>query len=286
MRPPDPEGGAAPRRSLAGTGPAARRGPASMPASCACTGPSAPCCSCGRRSGPSGSGPKGLLLRPSWPCSYSECGSCGRRDASSRLRRSTPRPPGRADPDRPLALGTVRPGEALVLFAVLMLVALGLVLTLNRQTIGLAAAATVLAVVYPFLKRVTHLPQVWLGVAFGWGIPMGFAAVTGTVPPGGMGAPPRQRALGHRVRHDVRHGGSAGRPPRRLTFDRDPVRKRGPDHGRDVPRSPPSPCLPPSAGGSTSACPGSRASGPRCASVSTSSTSSASGIGRTASGPS
>ena len=87
--------------------------------------------------------------------------------------------------DRPLAMGTVRPGEALVLFAVLMLVALGLVLTLNWQTVGLAAAATVLTAVYPFLKRVTHLPQVWLGVAFGWGIPMGFAAVTGTVPPVG-----------------------------------------------------------------------------------------------------
>ena len=87
--------------------------------------------------------------------------------------------------DRPLALGTVQPGEALVLFAVLMLMALGLVLTLNRQTIGLAMAAAVLAVVYPFLKRITHLPQVWLGVAFGWGIPMGFAAVTGTVPPVG-----------------------------------------------------------------------------------------------------
>ena len=84
--------------------------------------------------------------------------------------------------DRPLAKGTVRPREALFLFGALMLVALGLVLTLNRQTIALAAAATVLAVVYPFLKRVTHLPQVWLGVAFGWGIPMGFAAVTGTVP--------------------------------------------------------------------------------------------------------
>ena len=85
--------------------------------------------------------------------------------------------------DRPLAVGTVRPREALGLFAVLMLAALGLVLTLNWTTVGLAAAATVLAVVYPFLKRVTHFPQVWLGVAFGWGIPMGFAAVTGTVPP-------------------------------------------------------------------------------------------------------
>ena len=87
--------------------------------------------------------------------------------------------------DRPLAIGTVQPREALVLFAILMLVALGLVLTLNWTTVALAAAATVLAIVYPFLKRVTHLPQVWLGVAFGWGIPMGFAAVTGSVPPVG-----------------------------------------------------------------------------------------------------
>lgn len=87
--------------------------------------------------------------------------------------------------DRPLAIGTVQPREALWLFAVLMLVALGLVFTLNRATVALAAAATVLAIVYPFLKRVTHLPQIWLGVAFGWGIPMGFAAVTGSVPPVG-----------------------------------------------------------------------------------------------------
>ena len=85
--------------------------------------------------------------------------------------------------DRPLAVGTVRPREALWLFAALTLVAFGLVLTLNWTTVGLAVAATILAVVYPFLKRVTHLPQLWLGVAFGWGIPMGFAAVIGTVPP-------------------------------------------------------------------------------------------------------
>ena len=89
--------------------------------------------------------------------------------------------------DRPLAVGTVRPREALWLFAALMLVAFGLVVTLNWTTIALAVAATVLAVVYPFLKRVTHLPQLWLGVAFGWGIPMGFAAVIGTVPPLGWG---------------------------------------------------------------------------------------------------
>lgn len=84
---------------------------------------------------------------------------------------------------RPLAAGTVDPREALGLFAALMLAALGLVLTLGRPAVELAAAGAVLAVVYPFLKRFTHLPQLWLGVAFGWGIPMGFAAVAGTVPP-------------------------------------------------------------------------------------------------------
>ena len=86
---------------------------------------------------------------------------------------------------RPLATGTVSPREALVLFAVLMTAALGLVLALDWRTVALAGAGAGLAIVYPFLKRVTHLPQVWLGVAFGWGIPMGFSAVTGTVPAAG-----------------------------------------------------------------------------------------------------
>ncbi|BDU14918.1 4-hydroxybenzoate octaprenyltransferase [Lysobacter auxotrophicus] len=84
--------------------------------------------------------------------------------------------------DRPLATGAVRGREALALFAVLMLVAFGLVLTLNRLTVLMSFVGVALAASYPYLKRYTHLPQVYLGLAFGWGIPMGFAAVQGEVP--------------------------------------------------------------------------------------------------------
>ncbi|MBW8311273.1 MAG: 4-hydroxybenzoate octaprenyltransferase [Rhizobium sp.] len=83
---------------------------------------------------------------------------------------------------RPLATGAVSPREALVVFAVMMLVAFGLVLLTNRLTVYLSIAGAFLAASYPFLKRYTYLPQVYLGVAFGWGIPMAFAAVQGTVP--------------------------------------------------------------------------------------------------------
>lgn len=84
--------------------------------------------------------------------------------------------------DRPVAAGRVSPREALVLFAVLCLIAFALVLTLNRLTILLAFAGAFLAATYPFLKRYTHLPQFYLGMAFGWGIPMAFAAQAGGVP--------------------------------------------------------------------------------------------------------
>lgn len=83
---------------------------------------------------------------------------------------------------RPLATGAVSPREALALFVAMMLVAFGLVLLTNELTVWLSVAGAVLASTYPFLKRYTYLPQVYLGVAFGWGIPMAFAAVQGTVP--------------------------------------------------------------------------------------------------------
>jgi len=83
---------------------------------------------------------------------------------------------------RPLATGAVSGREALAVFAVLMLVAFALVLTLNWLTIGLSVVGLLLAATYPYLKRYTHLPQVYLGMAFGWGIPMAFAAVQGEVP--------------------------------------------------------------------------------------------------------
>src|SRR5690606_31410968 len=84
--------------------------------------------------------------------------------------------------DRPLATGEVSPGEALVLFAGLMLIALGLVLTLNALTVMLAVIGAVLAVVYPFAKRFVSAPQFVLGLAFSWGVPMSFAASLGEVP--------------------------------------------------------------------------------------------------------
>lgn len=85
--------------------------------------------------------------------------------------------------DRPLATGAVKGREALGVFAALMLAAFALVLTLNRLTIYLSIVGVVLAASYPYLKRYTYLPQVYLGLAFGWGIPMAFAAIQGTVPP-------------------------------------------------------------------------------------------------------
>jgi len=85
--------------------------------------------------------------------------------------------------ERPLATGAVSGREALLVFAVLMLAAFALVLTMNRLTIWLSVVGLFLAASYPYLKRYTYLPQVYLGLAFGWGIPMAFAAVQGEVPP-------------------------------------------------------------------------------------------------------
>ena len=84
--------------------------------------------------------------------------------------------------DRPLTSGEVTPREALVVFAVFGLVALMLVLTLNLYTIQLAVVGMILAMSYPYMKRFHYLPQVHLGAAFSWGIPMAFAAQTGAVP--------------------------------------------------------------------------------------------------------
>ncbi|MEZ2586549.1 4-hydroxybenzoate octaprenyltransferase [Kluyvera intermedia] len=84
--------------------------------------------------------------------------------------------------NRPLPSGAVSEKEARILFAVLVLLSFLLVLTLNTMTILLSVAGLALAWVYPFMKRYTHLPQVVLGAAFGWSIPMAFAAVSETLP--------------------------------------------------------------------------------------------------------
>ena len=84
--------------------------------------------------------------------------------------------------DRPLARGTLQSKQALMLFAGLGLLALVLVLQLNEMTIWMSLVGLFLAATYPFMKRYTYLPQVYLGTAFGWAIPMAFAAQSNTVP--------------------------------------------------------------------------------------------------------
>jgi 4-hydroxybenzoate polyprenyltransferase len=85
--------------------------------------------------------------------------------------------------ERPLVTGAVAANEALALAAGLSLLAFMLVLFTNTLTIMLSFGGVALAACYPFMKRHTHLPQLVLGAAFSWGIPMAFAAVTESLPP-------------------------------------------------------------------------------------------------------
>jgi len=83
---------------------------------------------------------------------------------------------------RPIAAGKVSPKEALIVFVVLCLCSFGLVLLLNIYTIMLSVVGAFLAASYPFMKRYTHLPQAYLGMAFGWAVPMSFAAQLDSIP--------------------------------------------------------------------------------------------------------
>jgi len=84
---------------------------------------------------------------------------------------------------RPIAAGKVSPKEALTVFVVLCLCSFGLVLLLNIYTIMLSFIAAFLAASYPFMKRYTQLPQAYLGIAFGWAVPMAFSAQINSIPP-------------------------------------------------------------------------------------------------------
>jgi len=85
--------------------------------------------------------------------------------------------------DRPLPSGDISLKEALGVFFALLFIALLLVLQLNQLTILFSLIAVILAAAYPYMKRYHHLPQIWLGAAFAWSIPMAFTAVTGKLPP-------------------------------------------------------------------------------------------------------
>ncbi len=87
---------------------------------------------------------------------------------------------------RPLASGRLSVGTAVFVFLALSALAFGLVLFLNPFTITLSLVGILLAVVYPLVKRVSHLPQVFLGIAFGWGAVMAWGGVTGDLGPAGL----------------------------------------------------------------------------------------------------
>lgn len=84
--------------------------------------------------------------------------------------------------NRPLASGRATENEAKGLFLVLLVIALVLALLLNNYALCLSLIGALLAIIYPFMKRLTHLPQVVLGMAFGWCIPMAFGAVLSALP--------------------------------------------------------------------------------------------------------
>ncbi len=84
--------------------------------------------------------------------------------------------------NRPLVNGMMTSNEAINLFGILIGIALGLVLTLSWPTIYLSVVALFLAALYPFMKRYTQLPQVFLGAAFSWGMIMAFAEAQGEIP--------------------------------------------------------------------------------------------------------
>ncbi len=84
--------------------------------------------------------------------------------------------------ERPLTAGLIEPWEAVAVFVVLSLVSLTLIIPFNKLTWILAVVAAFLAASYPFTKRFFAIPQAYLGIAFGFGIPMAFAAILGELP--------------------------------------------------------------------------------------------------------
>jgi 4-hydroxybenzoate polyprenyltransferase len=112
----------------------------------------------------------GTLLMRSAGCAMNDWAD---RDFDGRVKRTR---------DRPLAAGEIAPAEALAVGAVLAALAFGLVLFLNRFALLLSFVALAIACLYPFAKRVFPLPQIFLGIAFAFGVPMAFAAIAGALP--------------------------------------------------------------------------------------------------------
>ena len=110
--------------------------------------------------------------------------------------------------DRPLTSGQIAPWEAIMVACVLALMSLMLILHLNVLTLKLSVLAVIVAVTYPYFKRFFALPQAYLGIAFGFGIPMAFAAVQNDVPSGAWWLLAANVFLGAGVRYGIRDGRS------------------------------------------------------------------------------
>jgi 4-hydroxybenzoate polyprenyltransferase len=95
----------------------------------------------------------------------------------------------------------------------------------QRRTVWLSFGAVALAFCYPFMKRYTYYPQVVLGAAFSWGMPMAFTAETGELPASRVAAVHRQPAVDGGLRHLLRHGRPRRRPEDRREIHGDPVRR-------------------------------------------------------------
>jgi 4-hydroxybenzoate polyprenyltransferase len=106
----------------------------------------------------------GVLLMRSAGCAINDYAD---REIDAKVKRTQ---------QRPLAAGKITEKEALIIFASLSLIAFILVLFMNQLTIWMSLVGIVLAVSYPFMKRYHYLPQVHLGAAFGWSVPMAYAA--------------------------------------------------------------------------------------------------------------
>jgi hypothetical protein len=127
---------------------------------------------------------------------------------------------------RPLVSGRVTSKEALILFAVLVTLSFVLVLFTNATTIWLSFGGLALAATYPFMKRYTYYPQVVLGAAFSWGMPMAFTAETGELPAAAW-LLYIANLLWTGVRHVLRDDGSRGRLENRCEIHRRAIRRRG-----------------------------------------------------------
>lgn len=111
----------------------------------------------------------GVILMRSAGCIFNDYAD---RDLDQHVKRTQ---------DRPLAANRIPASHALILAGVLVIIAFILVLNCNLLTIKLAFIGLFITLLYPFLKRLTHLPQLGLGIAFAWGVPMAFAAQTGMI---------------------------------------------------------------------------------------------------------